>query len=186
MSYSVEMMASHAAQPGSGSGRRALALTIDDIDNQQWDIDEKLAALWRAARLGPTVERLRRHVLQAGDRSIESGQFRALDAIAAHGPCPVRELAAVIGVEPSTVTRATARLEASGLIKKSRATADQRQVMLELTDEGARRHRYFVDRAYETYEEIFARFSPEERALLADLLERMLKSTEAVLTESER
>ncbi|MEL6986173.1 MAG: MarR family transcriptional regulator, partial [Actinomycetota bacterium] len=89
---------------------RALSVPLDSID-ERWDVEERLGALWRAARLGPTVERLRRHILHGGDRAIEAGQFRALDAVAAHGPCAVRELAVVMGLEPSSVTRAVARLE---------------------------------------------------------------------------
>ncbi len=147
----------------------------------QWDVDAKLAGLWRAARLGPTVERLRRHILQGGQRSIEPGQFRTLDAIAAHGPCPVRELATVMDVEPSTVTRATGRLEADGWIAKHRGQRDQREALIELTDAGTEFHRTFVDRAYDTYQEIFHVFTDDERVLLADLLERMLKSTEHTL-----
>lgn len=157
---------------------------LDSLDDG-WDVDERLAALWRAARLGPTVERLRRHVLGGGDEAIESGQFRALDSVAANGPCAVRELAVVMGLEPSTVTRAIARLETNGLVRKHRAEHDHREVLVELTDEGARLHRYFVDRAYEIYEEIFVVFSAEERVLLADLLERMLKSTDVALAAAD-
>ncbi len=161
---------------------RTLAVGVDEI-GEHWDVDEKVAALWRTARLGPTVERLRRHVLQGGAESIESGQFRALDAVAAHGPAAVRELAAVMGLEPSSVTRATAKLESTGLIRKQRAEHDHREVLVELTEEGSRLHQYFVDRAFEIYQEIFNVFSNDERVLLADLLERMLKSTDVALAQ---
>ncbi len=162
---------------------RALSVSIDSMD-ERWDVEERLATLWRAARLGPTVERLRRHVLQGGDRSIEAGQFRALDAVAGHGPCAVRELALAMGLEPSSVTRALARLEAEGWIEKNRSPHDQREVLVGLTAAGRAQHRYFVDRAFEVYQEIFVVFSGQERILLADLLERMLKSTEAVLSDA--
>ena len=144
-------------------------------------LDHKVAALWRAARLGPTVERLRRHVLGGGSRSIEPGQFRALDAVAGHGPVTIRTLAEIMDVEPSTVTRAVVRLETDGLVFKRRAERDQREVLVELTDLGTARHQYFVDRAYRIYEEIFTVFDTSEREVLADLLERMLVSTDAAL-----
>lgn len=146
-----------------------------------WDLDHKVAALWRAARLGPTVERLRRHVLGGGSRSIEPGQFRALDAVAGNGPATIRALADIMDVEPSTVTRAVTRLETDGLVYKQRAERDHREVLVELTDLGAARHQYFVDRAYRIYEEIFTVFDTGEREVLADLLERMLVSTDAAL-----
>lgn len=147
----------------------------------EWDLDHKVAALWRAARLGPTVERLRRHVLGGGSQSIEPGQFRALDAVAGHGPVSIRTLADIMDVEPSTVTRAVVRLETDGLVFKRRAERDHREVLVELTDLGAARHQYFVDRAYRIYEEIFTVFDMSEREVLADLLERMLVSTDAAL-----
>jgi DNA-binding MarR family transcriptional regulator len=162
---------------------RALGVSIEDIDDG-WDVDERLGALWRAARLGPTVERLRRHILQGGERVIEAGQFRALDAVAANGPCAVRELAIVMGLEPSSMTRALAKLEAAGWIEKNRSVHDHREVLVELNDVGREHHRYFVDRAFAVYEEIFVVFSGQERIVLADLLERMLKSTDAVLATS--
>lgn len=162
---------------------RALSVPLDAID-ERWDVEERLGALWRAARLGPTVERLRRHILNGGERSIEAGQFRALDAVAAHGPCAVRELAVVMDLEPSSVTRALARLEADGWIEKNRSAQDQREVLVGLTDAGREHHRFFVDRAFEVYQEIFVVFSGQERIVLADLLERMLKSTEAVLSDA--
>ncbi len=161
---------------------RALSVPIESIDDG-WDVEERLGALWRAARLGPTVERLRRHVLQGGERTIDAGQFRTLDVVAAHGPCAVRELAIVMGLEPSSVTRAVGRLEAEGLVEKNRSTNDQREVLVGLTPDGRDHHRYFVDRAFAVYQEIFVVFSGQERILLADLLERMLKSTEAVLSD---
>ncbi|MGF1598666.1 MAG: MarR family winged helix-turn-helix transcriptional regulator [Acidimicrobiales bacterium] len=169
--------------PGTHEGStalRTLAVAVEGVD-ETWEVDDRLAALWRAARLGPTVERLRRHVLQAGAESIEPGQFRALDAVAGNGPCAIRELAVVMGLEPSSVTRAVNRLEASGLVRKRRAQHDHREVLVELTEEGLRRHQFFVDRAFGIYYDIFAVFSHDERIVLADLLERMLKSTDLTL-----
>lgn len=177
--------------PGEGV-RRTLGLPRVDATPQagpaprrdwsdDWDLDHKVAALWRAARLGPTVERLRRHVLGGGSQSIEPGQFRALDAVAGHGPATIGALSETMDVEPSTVTRAVARLETEGLVFKRRSERDHREVLVELTDLGSARHQYFVDRAYRIYEEIFTVFDTAEREALADLLERMLVSTDAAL-----
>lgn len=163
---------------------RALAVDLSHID-EDWDVEERLALLWRSARLGPTVEQLRRHVLQGGERTIEAGQFRTLDSVAAYGPCMIRELAVVMGLEPSSATRAVAKLEAAGWVDKHRSEHDHREVNVQLTEAGAEFHRYFVDRASTIYQEIFVVFSNQERIVLADLLERMLKSTDAVLAPSD-
>lgn len=161
-------------------GRRRF-LQVADVPNQE--LDERVATLWRAARLGPTVERLRRHVLQAGDVSIEPGQFRALDTIAAHGPCPIREIALVMDIEPSSATRAVARLEESGYVVKERAKHDHREVHVRLTSAGVNHHEIFVDRAFEVYEDIFVGFTNSEKLQLADYLERLLKATDAALAD---
>ncbi len=157
--------------------RRSLQLA----DESDQDLDARVATLWRTARLGPTVERLRRHVLQSGDVSIEPGQFRALDTIAAHGPCPIREVAMIMDIEPSSATRAVNRLEAAGHVVKERAGHDQREVHVRLTESGAAFHQTFVDRAFTVYGEIFAGFTSSEKLALADFLERMLKATDAAL-----
>ncbi len=186
----ADLQVSEGSAQSSGEGvRRTLGLprtrdaqqpTATDWGSD-WDLDQKVAALWRAARLGPTVERLRRHVLQGGSQSIEPGQFRALDAVTGHGPATIRALSDIMDVEPSTVTRAVTRLEAEGLVFKRRAERDHREVHVALTELGIARHQYFVDRAYRIYEEIFTVFDTDERAVLADLLERMLVSTDAAL-----
>ncbi|MFV0258235.1 MAG: MarR family winged helix-turn-helix transcriptional regulator [Acidimicrobiales bacterium] len=150
------------------------------------DVDQRLGALWRAARLGPSVDRLRRHVLQSGHETMEPGQFRTLDTVVGYGPCPVRKLALVMGVEPSTVTRATRKLVDAGLIDKRRAAQDHREVLVEVTTAGLHAHQYYVDRAEAIYRSIFAEFDVEERAQLAELLERMLKSTDATLAAVEQ
>ncbi|WP_419922927.1 MarR family winged helix-turn-helix transcriptional regulator [Candidatus Poriferisodalis sp.] len=189
MSDADQQVPKGSLQPSGEGVRRTLGLPrVRDTDQpsatdwgSDWDLDQKVAALWRAARLGPTVERLRRHVLQGGSQSIEPGQFRALDAVAGHGPATIRALSDIMDVEPSTVTRAITRLEADGLVFKRRAERDHREVFVALTELGAARHQYFVDRAYRIYEEIFTVFDTAERAVLADLLERMLVSTDAAL-----
>ena len=178
----AKLEAVSATQPPLGNEEPPRTLVLPSVEfDEDWELEEKLGALFRAVRLGPTVERLRRHILQGGDRQIEPGQFRALDSVAAHGPCPVRELAMVMDIEPSTVTRATSRLESEGWVAKRRGELDHREVLIELTPAGLEHHQFFVNRAFDTYREIFEVFSPDERVLLADLLERMLKSTEHAL-----
>ncbi len=150
-------------------------------DQSSPDPTLRLIALWRAIRLGPTVDRLRHHVLEAGEHRIDLNQFRILDAVAAHGPCPVRELARVLGVEPSTVTRSTNRLEGIGWLAKRRGDTDGREVLVGLSPEGAQLHRFFVTRALALYGDVLSAFSDEERSTLSNLLERLLSSTERSL-----
>jgi len=151
------------------------------MDHTELEVDRRLAALWQEARFGPTVERVRDQVLAGGSERLDHGRFRLLQAVAAHGPCPMRELADALGITASTVTRSVQRLEAADLVVRMPGRHDQREVFVDLTDEGRRMWRYFTDRALSTYQEIFATFTVDERAVLADMLERILKSADALL-----
>lgn len=145
------------------------------------DLDTRVAALWRAARLGPAVEQLRRHVLNGDERRIDGAQFRALEVIADNDPCPMRDLSRALDVNPSTVTRTVNQLAHKGLVTKSRAHHDHREISVSLTADGREAHRYFVDRAFQIYEQVFSVFNDTEKQLLASYLERMLAATDHAL-----
>jgi DNA-binding MarR family transcriptional regulator len=153
------------------------------MDKAEPEVDRRLATLWQEARFGPTIERIREHVFAGGEEQLDFGQFRLLQAVAAHGPCPMRQLADALAITASTVTRSVQRLEAAGLVVRMPGRHDQREVFVDLTEEGRRLFHYFVERAMTTYQEIFATFTVDERVLLADMLERILKSADALLVE---
>jgi DNA-binding MarR family transcriptional regulator len=60
----------------------------------------------------------------------------ALVVLAAHGPQGTAELAAELGVNPSTVTRMCDRLVRKGLARRSRVAGDRRAVRIALTAPG--------------------------------------------------
>ena len=145
------------------------------------DVDNRLAAVWRDSRLGPTVERLRQHVLRNGELTMEVAHYRLLHAMVDLGPSPMRELAMAVGASQSSVSRTVQRLESQGFVERTQNEVDLRSVLVSVTDEGRKVHDYLVDRAFDTYQEIFAVFTIHERDLLADLMERLLKSADATL-----
>ncbi|MEV0272343.1 MarR family transcriptional regulator [Hamadaea sp. NPDC050747] len=63
-------------------------------------------------------------------------QFRALVVLATRGPQRVVDIAAELGVNPSTGTRMCERLVGKGLIERQRDDADRRQVQVSLTAAG--------------------------------------------------
>jgi len=65
-------------------------------------------------------------------------QYRVLVELAARGPQRIADLAAVLGVESSTVTRMCDRLVRKHLIHRRRASADRRAVRVALAAEGHR------------------------------------------------
>ena len=63
-------------------------------------------------------------------------QYRALVVLASRGPQRVADIAAELGIDPSTGTRLCDRLVRKGLARRHRSTADRRVVRVSLTPSG--------------------------------------------------
>ena len=85
-------------------------------------------------------------------------QYRALVVLASRGPQRMVDLAAALDVAPSTAGRMCDRLARKGLIRRHRARADRRAVLVSLTTAG----RQVVDQA-----------STRRRALIGEILGRL-------------
>jgi DNA-binding MarR family transcriptional regulator len=85
-------------------------------------------------------------------------QYRALVVLASRGPQRMVDLAAALGVAPSTAGRMCDRLTRKGLIRRHRARNDRRAVLVSITAAG----RAVVDRA-----------TARRRELIAEILARM-------------
>jgi DNA-binding MarR family transcriptional regulator len=70
------------------------------------------------------------------DAEVTLPQYRALVVLAARGPQRAADIAAELGVSPSTATRMCDRLVRKGLIRRARITGDRRVVRLTLTAAG--------------------------------------------------
>ncbi len=85
-------------------------------------------------------------------------QYRALVVLASRGPQRMTDLAAALGVTPSTAGRMCDRLLRKGLIRRHRTRADRRAVQVSITAAG----REIVDQA-----------TARRRALIAGVLGRL-------------
>ena len=85
-------------------------------------------------------------------------QYRALVVLASRGPQRMIDLAGALDVTPSTAGRMCDRLLRKGLIRRHRARADRRAVLVSITVAG----REVVDQA-----------TARRRALIADILSRL-------------
>ena len=63
-------------------------------------------------------------------------QYRSLVVLASRGPQRLTELAVALGVAPSTAGRMCDRLTRKGLIRRHRARADRRAVLVSITPAG--------------------------------------------------
>jgi DNA-binding MarR family transcriptional regulator len=93
-------------------------------------------------------------------------QYRALVVLASRGPQRMTDLAAALGVVPSTAGRMCDRLVRKGLIRRTRARADRRSVHVSITAAGRR----VVDEA-----------TARRRALIAETLAKLPSPTQQVV-----
>ena len=156
---------------------------MTDHAAHEHDVNRRLASVWRDSRLGPTVEKLRRHVLRDGDVEIELAHYRVLHALSEHGSMAMRTLANTVGSTQSSVSRSVQRLEERGLVTRTQSSDDLRSFTIALTAHGVEFHDYLMVRAFDVYGDIFAVFSIAERQTLAALMERLLKSADSVLDD---
>jgi DNA-binding MarR family transcriptional regulator len=92
------------------------------------------------------------------------------------GPLPAHRLASEQGLQPQTLTRVLAALEANGWISRRRSEEDRREVWIELTDQGSavleeevRSRRLWLEQA------IAENLTDDECARLLDAAEIMLR-----------
>jgi len=98
-------------------------------------------------------------------------QYRALVVLASRGPQRMADLAGALGVAPSTAGRMCDRLVRKGLIRRHRARADRRSVLVSVTPAG----RLVVDQA-----------TARRRALIEDILAKLPADTQRAAAEALR
>ncbi|MEU0513042.1 MULTISPECIES: MarR family winged helix-turn-helix transcriptional regulator [Amycolatopsis] len=106
-----------------------------------------------------------RSMVGIADATVERGtagltltQFRALRVVAERTPVTMRRVAAELGMNPSSVTRACDRLEAVKLLQRAANPLNKRETLLAPTARGRR----LVDRV-----------DHDRRSVLAEVLDRM-------------
>lgn len=138
--------------------------TISDGAVEVLNLDRQLCfALYSAAN---RVTRLYRPLLDA--LGLTYPQYLALLVLWEQSPRTVGEVGEALDLESSTLTPLLKRLEASGLIVRTRDPQDERRVIVSLTDAGLA----LRDKALEVAEQFFCQLDmplPE----LVDLRERL-------------
>jgi DNA-binding MarR family transcriptional regulator len=90
-----------------------------------------------AADLRTTVMRLARRLRnQRADTSMSLTQIAALGTLERHGPLTPGELAAHERVQPPSMTRIVAKLEAAGVVTRTEHPTDRRQVLVAVSPAG--------------------------------------------------
>jgi DNA-binding MarR family transcriptional regulator len=135
----------------SGTNRRAVA---------------ELAALLR-----PSLLRLTRLIRnQRVDMSVSLTQLSAMATLRKRGPMSAGELAACERVQPPSMTKVLANLEERGLVRRDAHPTDKRQAIITVTDSGIELLQS-ESRARDAWlSRRLAELSPDERALLRDVV----------------
>lgn len=107
----------------------------------------------------------------AGSVEVTLAQFRALVVLQSRGPQSVQQLAAELGVAPSTVTRMCDRLVAKRVIEREAHPGDRREVRLRILDPGAAIVGEVSRRRRRELRRIVARMPEPDRAALVRALD---------------
>jgi DNA-binding MarR family transcriptional regulator len=136
-------------------------------------------ALRRLSR-GAHLSRLHARLNAAAEVELDRPAYIALACLAEAGSLTLSALAEASSVEVSTMSRLVDRLVAAGLIEARRSAADQRAMVLSLSDEGARLVERLRAVRREALRALLADWTPEERAVFAQLLSRFVAGIEAL------
>jgi DNA-binding MarR family transcriptional regulator len=129
--------------------------------------------------LRPTLLHLNRRLRrELGPLGITGGQASLLWAIRSRPGVGVRELAEGEGVSPPAMTAYVDRLEAAGLVARTRSQLDRRRVELALTEEGARVLRSARGRRTAWLAARLKRLEPDELAAIEASLPALRKLIE--------
>jgi DNA-binding MarR family transcriptional regulator len=130
------------------------------------DSTAELSASLRSSLM--RLVRMLRH--QRADMSITVTQLSALNTLKMQGPMSAGELAASERVQPPSMTKVIAGLEDRGLLRREAHPSDRRQAILMITESG----KELLDSESRLRDEWLSarleQLSPDERALLADVL----------------
>ena len=99
-------------------------------------------------------------------------------------PKSASDLCKVISYDAGAMTRMLDRLEAKGLIRRTRSSQDRRLLNLELTEEGRAAYPRMREIAMNVANRFLHGFSKTEARQLENLLNRMLENAQDVLTRA--
>ncbi|MDI3297962.1 MAG: MarR family transcriptional regulator [Bacillota bacterium] len=106
-------------------------------------------------------------------------QYWLLRHLEEAGPTSIGELAAQLGITPSSATIACKRLERGGFVLRERQASDERVVKVQLTPRGMAQLQAWRDRLFDALALLLEPLDAGEQDELAALLERVLAQAEA-------
>jgi DNA-binding MarR family transcriptional regulator len=147
-------------------------------------LDEASVALFRA--FGGAM-RLHRQFMKRrlGDSDVHPGQGMCLNALLHHDGIPQRDLAAAMHVAAPTLSRMLRSMEDAGLVERRDDEADQRLTRVHLSSAGRALAEQARAALVDHIPVAIAALTPEERAELARLLDKLSASIARSLSEDD-
>jgi DNA-binding MarR family transcriptional regulator len=131
----------------------------------------RLTAAELSATLRPSLLRLTRILRnQRVDVSVTLTQLSAMGTLRKKGPMSAGELAAFERVQPPSMTKVLASLEDKGLVRREAHPTDKRQAIIALTDAGLALLNSERRQRDAWLSQRLAQLTPDERALLRDVI----------------
>lgn len=126
------------------------------------DLTNKL--IWNLRDIGHTLGRLYEG---------KGSQKRILILLSEEGPLTQRELTQRLGIQPGSVSEVLGKLEAAGWITRTPSRLDRRTTDLALTETGRPVAQQARAQREARHQEMFSSLSPQEKADLLALLEKV-------------
>ena len=143
----------------------------------QDELVARMSRCWRELRRGPATIVVRDQIFGTGDDAFEPAQVDVLELLVQRDGRRMSELAAALGVDPSTVTRTLQRMEHGGLAVRTPHDHDGRGVTVHITAAGRRGHDIVLGRRRQIVEQLLAGFDDDDRLRLVELVERFIVGT---------
>jgi DNA-binding MarR family transcriptional regulator len=112
-------------------------------------------------------------------------EWRILALLGERPPCSLNELARRAGLDKSQISRGVASLVRRSLVRRVPSRRSQREVELSLSRKGLDSYRRLIATALARNEELLAGFSPAERAMLDQLLDRLVARARQLLSQDQ-
>jgi len=151
--------------------------SVDLHQREMYDLAVQIGRSWVQIRRGAGGA-LRDYLMGTGEEALEQGQMDSLDLLARRPSWRMSDLAEALRIDPSTATRAVQRLVTAGLAVRTPNEDDGRVVMVEITDAGRSRHADVNARRGLLMTHMLSAFTPEERPVLAEMLDRFVAAVD--------
>ena len=132
------------------------------IPDQEKDLNGALMQLfWAAAHI--------LHHISGG----RGGQKRILSVLLRNGPISQAELTEYLGIQSASASEVLGKMESAGLICREANETDRRTILLTLTPLGREQAAAAAVKREQHKNELFSVLSPEEKATLLSILEKL-------------